>query len=158
MTKRTMALAVALALVAAAPVAVLANNGNGNDKKEHVSFKTATSVLLTENGTALVRGAEVTAVSDNTITAETDLGGVTLTWTIDTDTDTEFITTNGDDSFDLGDVEDGDTISFSGELDSAFNVDANVVKEWSEPSQNADVSHRVKGWFNKHFSFGFWKN
>lgn len=149
-----MAFAAALALLVAAPAAVLAHD-NGNGKK--VSFQSATSVLLQENGTALVRGAEVTAIDGDRITAETDIGGVTLTWTIDVDSTTEFFTTSGDDSFDLSDVDDGDTISFSGALDSAFNVDADVVKEWSEPSERGPASHTVKDWFKTHFNFGFWK-
>jgi|GEM_PF-1492886 len=158
---------VLIAIFAVAPVAALATS-----PMKHLP-EMQTLVLLRADGSALVRGAEVTAVADDTVTAQTSHDGVVLTWTIDIDSDTELVTNKGGD-FDLSDIDDGDTVSFSGELTSAFRIEANVLKEWKydsddgndnvdRPSKDerkeiqADFRAQMRGWFDKHLNFGFWK-
>lgn len=148
---------VLVVLFAIAPAAVLAADG------AKASVRPETLVHLRSDGSALVRGAEVTAVSGDTVTAQTSHGDTVLTWTIDIDSDTEIVT-NSDEDFDLSDIDEGDTVSFSGELTSAFRVEANVLKEWSDnrasrsdKERTVDFRAQMNDWFSKHFSFGFWK-
>lgn len=94
---------------------------------------TTLEVSINNTGGVLVRGAEVTAVSGSVITARTEWGASALTWTVDTNGDTDFVS-RGNQNLDIDDIDVGDTVSFSGTLDidgSAFNVDADVVKNWS---------------------------
>ena len=147
---RIMVLPVFIALVAAVPFAVSANNGSMMGKSP---IKTQTLVQLHADGSALVRGAEVTSVSGGTVTAETSHDGVELRWTVETDSGTELITHNGGD-FDLSDIEIGDTVSFSGELTGTFTVDADVLKEWSLQSDTkVAVSGTVKSVDDDDHSF-----
>jgi len=152
-------LPVLIAALVIGPAAALANN-DGEQKEHNKSVRPATLVQLTANGSALVRGAEVTAINDDVVTAQTDLGDVELTWTVDIDSDTELLTLKGND-FDLNDLEVGDTVSFSGTLESTFRVDATVLKEWSEDENVNRKDHakdfglKVRDWFKGHF--GFWK-
>lgn len=92
------------------------------------------TVSIGDDGRALVRGAEVTAVSGGTLTAKTSWGSSALTWTVRTDGDTDFVRKNGSGTA-LGDIATGDIVSFSGMLDedaNAFTVDADAVKNWSK--------------------------
>lgn len=125
-----MSVAALIALAIIVPAASFANN----DKSAGIFLRTETLVQIREDGSTLVRGAEVTAVSDSSITAETEHDGVTLSWTVRTDGGTEFVTYNGG-GFDLDDLDRGDTVSFSGELTSAFTIDADVVKDWTLPDE-----------------------
>lgn len=149
--------ALILALVVG-PAAASAHNGG--DTSDKTIARPATLVQLAGGGGALVRGAEVTAVNDDVITAETDLGDVELTWTIDVDSDTELVTAGGGE-FDLDEIDVGDTVSFSGTLASNFRVDAGVLKDWSIDEDEdgkdrmKDFGLKLRDWFNGHF--GFWK-
>lgn len=121
--------------------------------------RSGTSVAIGNNGGVLVRGAEVTAVSGSTVTARTTWGDTSVSWTVQTDGDTDFIDLGGDGSA-LADVNVGETISFSGYIDTddgAFSVDADVLRNWSEGekhdsrSVNAEVKAEISG--KNH---GFW--
>lgn len=97
-------------------------------------------VMIASNGRTLVRGAEVTNVSGSVVTARTEWGQSALTWSIHTDTETNFVTKKGS-STDRSDIEVGDTVSFSGSLDEgagAFAVSADVVKNWSLDKDDTD--------------------
>ena len=95
-------------------------------------------VHINDNGSVLVRGAKVTAVSGTTITALTEWNGASMSWNINTDTATKFIELKNRQSS-VGDVKVGDFISFSGNLmaGSTFTVQAKQMKNWS-------VSPKVK--------------
>lgn len=91
-------------------------------------------VAISDSGRTIVRGAEVLEVSGDTIRARTEWGSSSLTWNIETDSDTDFVLKSGAGS-DRDDIEAGDYVSFSGMLDgsgSLFTVDADVVKNWSQ--------------------------
>lgn len=113
----------ALAFVAAMPALALASN----DKP---FLHGGSFVTIAADGSTLVRGATVTAVSDASITAETSFGSADLSWTVETDSDTEYVGAKGA-SHARADIATGDSISFSGMLTGALTVAANVVKEWS---------------------------
>ena len=124
----TVALAAAFAI---APVFALANNGESHSFAPR-SVGSTLEVIISDNGSAVVRGAKVTDVSGTTIIAQTMWDASSITWTVRTDGDTDFIRKSGS-SVDLGDIEEGDYVSFSGSLmsGSSFTVDADVVKNWS---------------------------
>jgi hypothetical protein len=100
------------------------------------------TVSISGEGTALVRGAEVTSVGAGSIEAKTAFDSATLTWSIDTDGDTSYVGTSGK-IISRSDIEVGDTISFSGELDGALSVDADVVRTWNDDAEND--SSRITG-------------
>lgn len=98
------------------------------------------SVAIGENGGALVRGAEVTSISNGTITAKTAWDDASITWSVDTDSSTQYL---GDTTNELSDIEVGDEISFSGVLTSSSTVDASVIREWNP--ERADDHDSGKG-------------
>lgn len=118
-------------------------------------------VAISDNGRVIVRGAEVTEISGDRIQARTEWGATTLTWRVDTDSDTDFVMKSGSGS-ELTDVSIGDYVSFSGQVDESeatLTVDADAVKNWSvdddsriraEARADAKVEAK-KGW-------GEWKN
>lgn len=96
------------------------------------------TVSIGGNGLVLVRGAEVTARSTGSITAETSWDDAVLTWTVDTDGDTVYVNAHGSASS-RDDIEEGDMISFSGTLEGTLRVDADTVRNWSDG--NTDRTH-----------------
>lgn len=151
--KNYIASGTALALVAtfaASPLLVSAESKSKNPSS------TATTVSIGGEGRVLVRGAEVTAVTDSTIIAETAWGNTSVAWTLETNDDTTFITLGGANTS-RGTIDEGETISFSGRLDErgAFFVDADVVRNWSEGERNKTVSADVKA-DASHKKEGFW--
>jgi hypothetical protein len=107
---------------------------NGSDPHQAGS---KIEVTITDAGHALVRGAEVTNVTGGTVTAKTAWGASALTWTVQTDGDTDFLRKNGAGTA-LADIAVGDVVSFSGAIDQgagAFVVHADAVKDWSKDDQ-----------------------
>ena len=125
-----------------APVFVFAeNNGKHLGHYKPSSVGSSIEVSITTDGKTIVRGARVIAVSDTTITAETLWNATSMTWTVRTDSDTNFIRKNGSGAG-VGDISVGDYVSFSGQIasGSAFTVDADVVKNWSLSEDRTVVS------------------
>ena len=113
------------------------------------------TVSIGDDGRALVRGAEVTALSGSTITARTDWGSTELTWTVRTDSDTDFVRKNGSGTA-ISDIVVGDIVSFSGMLDEdagAFTVDADTVKNWSKDDAKIVYTGRVTSVNNSDDTF-----
>lgn len=145
------ALALALVLV---PGAALAHDSARPAKTPGVE------VVITNAGNVLVRGATVTAVSGSTITATTTWSGVTLTWSVATDSGTSFLDRFGG-TLTLANIAVGDTVSFAGTLTGNLSVKASAVKDWSRgtaPTSSSDDSekkgadarwkHSVNAWFS----------
>lgn len=130
---RSLVIPALIAIIAVGPGMALAHT-DGNGKSDKSIVRSETFVQLTANGDALVRGAEVTAISGSTVTAETSHGDVDISWTVETDGNTEFITHRGG-SFDFDDLDVGDTVSFSGDLTGRSSVNADVLKSWSLPTE-----------------------
>ena len=123
-----------VALVAAftiAPVFALADSGKSKSFAPR-SVGSTLEVMISDNGKAVVRGAKVTDVSGSTITAQTMWDASSITWTVRTDGDTDFLRKNGS-TVGIDAVAEGDYVSFSGSLmsGSSFTIDADVVKNWS---------------------------
>lgn len=121
-------------------------------------------VRIGANGSVLVRGAEVTNVTDDVITARTEWSEGALTWSVRTDGDTELLAKDGS-SHSLGDIDVGEIISFAGSMhDGALSVDASVVKDWSDAGDGPDKTHMDAkvhaesrfGSFMKHLPFAGW--
>ncbi len=131
----------------------LANNG---EDKSTAAFMRLPSVTIGAGGNALVRGAEVTNVENGTITARTEWDGASLTWSVQTDSATDFVGRDKKEG-DIDDVDNGDIISFAGQLEGGLTVDADTVREWpdeDEVSRGDNGKH--KGW-NRPF-VDFWSN
>lgn len=115
------------------------NRAQAHEAKQRPEGSTL-EVSITDAGRVLVRGAEVTAVSGGTISARTEWGASALSWTVGTNGDTNFVTRGGANT-NADDIDVGDTVSFSGALDtngSTFTVDADVVKNWSDADTGND--------------------
>ncbi len=155
------AIAAAGALIAAPFVAFAQDDTKDKDKNVRSFDETAVSISISDNGSVLVRGAEVTDVSGDRITAITEVGALDLTWRIDTNGDTDFVDEDGA-GIDNDDVSDGDYVSFSGTLDTdseIFTVDADTVRDWSVDSDEDDDRPIIRFWhdFKSKFpGFSFW--
>jgi hypothetical protein len=133
---------VGIALAASPMLAFAHDDANKNDNlRGPVIDKTAVSIVIANDGATLVRGAKVTDVNDGDITAETAVNGVTMTWDIDTDDSTDYVDASSD-SFSRSDIDDGDYVSFSGDLSGSMRVAADTVRDWSQ----GDASPRTGFW------------
>ena len=117
------------------PAATIAkdNDNKGHDQREARMLGSTLEVHINDDGKVLVRGAKVTAINGNAISATTSWGNALLTWTVNVDGNTEFIPRSGG-AVNLGEVAVGDTVSFQGQLATASGglvVNAKVVKDWS---------------------------
>jgi hypothetical protein len=128
--------------LAATPFLAFAHDDSDKDVNTTAFDKTAVSIAIADDGSVLVRGAKVTDVSDDVITAQTSVRDVTMTWKIDTDSDTDFLKVSGS-STSLGNISDGDYVSFSGTLtgSSMFTVNADTVRDWSLDDSVSVSSH-----------------
>jgi len=126
---------------ATAPFSVLAHNEGGDDVDRVVSVIPATltpSVFIGPDGSVLVRGAKVTAVSTSTISATTAWGSANLSWTLNTTAATTF--SNASDPTSASRVVAvGDIVSFKGSLvqtSPAFVVNVKIIRNWSHVIPN----------------------
>lgn len=139
----TLGLAIALA-IGGATIARADNNGNesqefGRNEREARDVGSTLEVHISNNGKTLVRGAKVTAVATNSITATTTWGANIVTWTVTTDSNTKLIRRYGGSSA-MTEIAVGDFISFQGTLSSSasgMTVLAKTVKDWSIQKKNA---------------------
>lgn len=146
-----------LAVLTAVSIAVpaFADNENSNKDKEkggengksHLLVGSTLEVHINDNGTTLVRGAKVTAVSGNTISATTGWGNTVIAWTVITDGNTQFTRRFGG----KGSVAEtlvNHIISFQGPLatgGTGLTVNAKVVKNWSTEKVESAQSRVFEG-------------
>lgn len=124
-----------------ATVPVLVSADEGKSRSNVPNFE----IHIIDNGNTLVRGAQVTAISGNTITATTALGSTTLSWLVKVNGATDFIHKYSGTSS-LADVSIGDQLSFSGKIDttaSQLTVNAKVIKNWSVGESRATISGTI---------------
>lgn len=127
---------IALSVALALSVLALASTAFADSKSG-----TGVEVNIGGNGNVLVRGAEVTAVSDTEVKADTSLGSSVLSWIVKTDSDTDFVAVKGA-SEGVANIEVGDTISFRGTIDQAvagLTVNAKQVKDWTAVETKARI-------------------
>ncbi len=123
------------------------DNGNSWQAKEaHVNGSTL-EVHIGDNGKVLVRGAKVTAISGNTISAFTSWGSVNLNWTVNVMSNSQMVRKFGGNS-NLSEIAIGDYLSFQGTLvttsSSPFVVNASFIKNWSA-QKNLTVRTTIEG-------------
>lgn len=131
--------------MAIALVAVPVYADNDNHKKEAHNNGTTLEVHINDNGSVLVRGAKVTAISGSIISASTTFGTSTIAWTIDASSISKVIRRYGGNGT-IADVQIGDYISFNGALTttaSGFSVKATSLKDWSIQVKNSSFSGTI---------------
>ncbi|KKW20010.1 MAG: hypothetical protein UY63_C0003G0023 [Parcubacteria group bacterium GW2011_GWA2_51_10] len=131
---RNVILVLAGAVIALA-LGVAVANAASNNVGVNISGQTKTEMHIAPSGQVLVRGAKVTAVASSTITSTVSFGSVNLAFVVKTDGSTHFVNRN-ERRASASDVSVGDTINFSGALDtsvSSLTVNARVVKNVSLP-------------------------
>lgn len=137
---------------------VLAENNGNNDKsnedhgkseqaKEAHKRGSTLEVHISDKGKVLVRGAKVTAVAGNTISASTSWGVANLAWTVNLMSDSKMIRKSEGKSS-MAEISVGDLISFQGNLVttsvSPIIVNATIVKNWSIQKRNESINGTVK--------------
>lgn len=137
MTRITKTLTLTIGVIAAFAVLTFLMFSFASNAEAHQAGARAVGskleVSIADSGRVIVRGAEVTDISTDEIRARTEWGGTSLTWTVDTNADTVFVTKSGSGS-DLDEISVGDYISFSGALNedqATLTVTADAVKNWS---------------------------
>ena len=101
---------------------------------EEASSQPGAHMTVANSGQVIVRGAKVTGVSGGVITATTQWGSSSLSWTVRTNGSTRFLPAGAVSTDTLRAIKIGDTVSFSGELDMSagrFIVGASVFKDVS---------------------------
>lgn len=124
----------------------LLKDDHGNQKREANSIGSTLEVHIGDDGMALVRGAKVTGISGNTISATTSWGSVVLNWSVVTDSNTQFVRRFGGASS-VSEISVNDFISFNGAVltttASPITVQAKVVKDWSVQRAHATFNGSV---------------
>lgn len=133
-----------VAMLIATPALALADSGKRDDNSRPHAGGSSLEIMINDNGKTVVRGAKVTNVSGSTVTAQTIWGASSITWTVRTDSDTNFLRKSGTNAG-IADIAVGDYVSFSGMLSSgsAFTVDADVVKNWSLSENRTAITGTV---------------
>ncbi len=127
---------------------VKADNDEGmkHFKEAHDNGSTL-EVHIYDNGKVLVRGAKVTGVAGNVISAYTTWGSVTLNWAVNADAGAKIIRKYGGISS-ISEISVGDFISFHGNMvttvGSPLTVNADIVKDWSIQNRGASMNGMVK--------------
>ena len=130
------------AVVASAAIGAFAGIASAADSN---NSGLGVSVDVSAKGDALVRGAEVTAVSDTQVNAETSWGSAVLNWVVKTDSETDYVGKNEKDIA-RSEIKVGDTISFKGSIDQAISgltVKAKTVKDWSKAQAKTKLEGTV---------------
>lgn len=141
----------AVGTLALAPVAFADTSATGTVSAT-VAAVAPVTVDVNAGGHVLVRGAVVTGVSGNVISATTSWGSESLAWSIGIASSTELLGKSGRAA--LADVKNGDVVSFSGSLDKAvgnLTVNARVVRDASlsgsasVSTEHGEKSHLIEG-------------
>jgi hypothetical protein len=121
---------VAITLAAAGPAAV------GSTLEAHIG----------SDGSVLIRGAKVTAISGSVLTVTQTWGSYISTWTVNVDPSTELIRRYGGASS-LSEFSIGDFIAVKGALDTtkvSSTITAKVIRDYSIQKENANFSGSVQ--------------
>ncbi len=125
------------------------NNSNDNmgHAKEVRNTGSSLEVHFYDNGSVLVRGAKVTAISGNVVNASMSWGSSVLNWTVNLSASSKVVRKFGGVAS-VSEIAVGDILSFQGNLDttntSPFTVNASTVKNWSIQKKMASFNGTVK--------------
>ena len=134
-------------------IAVPAYADNDAYKKEAHNNGTTLEVHINDNGSVLVRGAKVTAISGSIISASTTFGTSSIAWTIDGSGISKVTRRYGGNGT-MADIQVGDYLSFNGALTttaSGFSVKATSLKDWSIQVKNSSFSGTISSITNTSF-------
>lgn len=141
----------AVGTLALAPVAFAQTSATGTVSAT-VAAPAPVTVDVNAGGHVMVRGATVTGVSGNIVSATTSWGSESLTWSVGIASSTKLVGKSG--RVALADVKNGDVISFSGPLDKTagnLTVNAQVVRDASlsgsasVSAEHGEKSHLIEG-------------
>lgn len=120
---------------------------NDDHEKEAKLVGSTLEVHMTDKGKVLVRGAKVTSVGTNSITAVTVWGSYSMTWNVVPDANANWLRRHGGQSS-ISEVQVGNFISFQGMIDPAVaspaTVKAAIIKNWSMQKVSSTLSGMVK--------------
>lgn len=139
--------------MAIALVAVPAYADNDTYKQEAHNNGTTLEVHINDNGSVLVRGAKVTAISGSLISASTTFGTSSIAWTIDGSAVSKVTRRYGGNGT-VADIQVGDYLGFNGSLTSTttgFAVKATSLKDWSIRVRNSSFSGTISSVTNTSF-------
>jgi hypothetical protein len=151
--KTTLALGL-VAAIALTPLVGFAKNDSNKDKKEDrvsISSSNQVSVDINNGGRTSVTGAKVTSVSGDTIVVSVLWGSANLSFSVKVSSSTSIKGTNGKNNMPISDVAVGDTINFSGSLNTGLSglvVNATQVKNLTRSSTSnptKPASHVFEG-------------
>lgn len=135
--------------------------GPKDHENEARSVGSTLEIHITSGGKALVRGAKVTAISGNIITATTEWGSANMTWLVNSSTTTKHVRRYGGSS-NISEIEIGDFISFQGIIAtgtaSPFTVNATIIKDWSVQKKNSKFEGTVSSISGTNFVLATNKN
>ena len=147
-----------VALVGSTGLVAFAEDRGSEQRDAARAAGSTLEIHVSDNGKVLVRGAKVTAISGQVLTATTAWGSASVTWTVNTDSSTHIIRRFGDRS-NLSEISIGDYVSFQGmvvTIASAFTVHADILKDWSVQKKGAsflgNVTSTASGSFILHAS------
>ena len=110
------------------------DNGKSEQAKEAHNNGSTLEVHFFDNGKVLVRGAKVTAVTADTVSAFTSWGTVNLNWSVNVMSNSQMFKKTGGSSS-ISEILVGDFVSFQGNLvatsSSPIVVNASVIKDWT---------------------------
>lgn len=119
----------------------------GSHMREAKSIGSTLEVHVSDNGKVLVRGAKVTAISGNVVSAAVTWGSVSLNWNVVADANTQLVRRSGGASS-IAEISVGDFMSFQGMLvtgvSSPLTVQAQVIKDWSVQRTRASFHGNVQ--------------
>ncbi len=112
----------------------MSNESVGHGDEKAAVMGPALETHISNNGSVLVRGAKVTAVGTNSVTAVQTWGSYSLTWTVNVSSSTKSFEKEGNGT-PLALISVGDIVSFSGKLNttqSQGTVDAAIIRDFSK--------------------------
>jgi len=142
-----------VAAIALTPLVGFAKNDSNKDKNEvrsSISSTSQVSVDINNGGRTSVTGAKVTSVSSDTVVANAQWGSANLTFNVKISSSTSIKDAKGKNNMPLSGIAVGDTINFSGTLNtgmSGLTVNASQIKDVTRNTTQAPKpqSHVFEG-------------
>lgn len=92
-------------------------------------------IIVNQDDSALIRGAQVTGIKDNTLYTKISKGSLDLNITVDVSSTTKIVGQNASTTIPFSNIKNGDKVSFRGKLAPSASVptiSATVLRDWSK--------------------------